>query len=438
MLVPLLALPLRDPLANLLLQRGLLVLAGLGAVVLLARHVLAGRDWPLAGALAAGGLLVLAPAPWLFEYLGDQPYGLSLALALAGLAVAGGAPDGRASAPRTISAVGLVVLAHWVNAATGVLLLALAAARAAVDLAEGEPRDRVRGRLLREGALLAAGLAAGQLFLRLYSPLTGRPLRLDLAPLPPSAWPDAWEALLANAWRGAGAAWGGGVIVAAVAGAALLAGRPLRAHLVPALLRAGALVAAAGAYALFVGSLRWVEENAFHWRYLAPSALLVHLAAASLLAEPFARLPRLARTAGVLALALVPAAALLAYGAPSLAGVRADLDRVAGRHTEDVLASGCQLVAGDYWSVWPGVFHATLVARERGAPVEVWGISHRSNPTVPRWSALPRESLRICRPRGEEAHAERWLRAFHLWPVRELERRETVDVLGVGASGSAR
>ncbi len=95
MLVPLLALPVRDPLWNLFLQRGLLVLAGLAAVLLLARHVLAGRDWPLAGALAAGGLLLAAPAPWLCEDLGDQPYGVSIALALAGLAVAEPGKDGR-------------------------------------------------------------------------------------------------------------------------------------------------------------------------------------------------------------------------------------------------------------------------------------------------------------------------------------------------------
>src|SRR5512138_3409683 len=78
MLVPLLALPVRDPFWNLLLQRGLLVLAGLASVLLLARHVLAGRDWPLAGALAAAGLLLAAPARWLFEFLGGQPCGLSL------------------------------------------------------------------------------------------------------------------------------------------------------------------------------------------------------------------------------------------------------------------------------------------------------------------------------------------------------------------------
>ncbi len=95
MLVPALALPVRDPLANLLLQRGLMVLAGLAAGVLLARHVLAGRDWRLAGALAAAGLVAFAPAEWRFQYLGSQPYGLSLALALAGLAVAEPGADGR-------------------------------------------------------------------------------------------------------------------------------------------------------------------------------------------------------------------------------------------------------------------------------------------------------------------------------------------------------
>src|SRR5512133_2587527 len=113
MLVPLLALPIRDPLWNLLVQRFLLALAGLGAVVLLARHVLAGRDWPLAGALAAAALLAAAPEAWLFEYLFDQPYGLSLALAVAGLAVA--EPRGTARRPRARLAVGLalVVAAHW-------------------------------------------------------------------------------------------------------------------------------------------------------------------------------------------------------------------------------------------------------------------------------------------------------------------------------------
>jgi hypothetical protein len=59
----------------------------------------------------------------------------------------------------------------------------------------------------------------------------------------------------------------------------------------------------------------------------------------------------------------------------------------------------------------------------------VYGLAFRSNPTVPRWAGTPRQALRICRVRGEEAEAERSLRGFHLWPVRVIERRGTVDVL---------
>ncbi len=428
MLVPLLALPFRNPLANLVVQRGLLVLAGLGAMVLLARHVLAGRDWPLAGMLAAGGLVAAAPAPWLFELLGSQPYGLALALALGGLAVAEPGADGRRTAPRLAGGLVLVVAAHWVNAATGVLLLALAFARAAADALDGDPVRALRARLGVDAALLAAGLFAGQAFLWLYPALTGYPLRLEMGPLPPSALPGAWSAFFGGAWREAGA-WRAVDAAAAAVGVALLSVRSQREHLRPALVRAAALVAAAIVYAAFAGSLRWVQANAFGWRYFGPSAMLVHLAAASLLAEPLARMARSARPAAAAAFLLVPAAALAAYGPPSLSSVRADLDRVAGLHTSDVLAARCDLVAGAYWSVWPAVFDASLALRERGEERRVWGITHRSNPTVPQWNALPRESLRICRPSGEKKDAERWLRAYHLWPVRLVETRRTVDVL---------
>jgi hypothetical protein len=75
------------------------------------------------------------------------------------------------------------------------------------------------------------------------------------------------------------------------------------------------------------------------------------------------------------------------------------------------------------------VFLATLATRERGLDRRYWGITHRYNPTLAQWKAQPPSALRICVPVGEGAAAERWLRAYHLWPVRELERRATVVVL---------
>jgi hypothetical protein len=446
MLAPLLALPVRDPLWNLLLQRGLLVLAGLSAVVLLARHVLGDRDWPLAGTLAAALLLPLAPAAWAFEYLGDQPYGLSLALALLGLALAepppmevrlaAGAPT-RPPRRRLLVGAGLllVLAAHWVNAATGVLLLALALARAVGEWFEGD-RAAALDRLRVDAALLGAGLAAGQAALLAWPALTGHPLRLPLGLLPPGEWPSAWRALAGGALREQGG-WLLALAVLAVAGVALLS-LP-RAHQARrgALLRAGVLLAAALGYAAFAGSLRWVAENHFHWRYLAPSALLVHLAAVSLLAEPLARAARLARPALAAALLALPLCALAVAGPPSLAGVRRDLDAVAGRWTEDVLAARCDLVAGDYWTVWPAVWHAALVSRERGLDRPIYGVAHRANPTAPAWLGRPAGDLRICRPHGEAAalESERWLRTYGRWPVRLLERRATLDVLVVEVAG---
>ncbi|HET9551497.1 MAG TPA: hypothetical protein VFP50_00880, partial [Anaeromyxobacteraceae bacterium] len=107
--------------------------------------------------------------------------------------------------------------------------------------------------------------------------------------------------------------------------------------------------------------------------------------------------------------------------------------------TDDLLEARCDLVAGDYWTVWPAVWHAALVARERGLPASPYGLAHRSNPTVPFWWGRPHQALRICRTRGPGSarEAARWLPAYGLWPVEVLERREEIVVLRVRPGGGA-
>lgn len=427
MLVPLLALPIRDPLWNLLLERGLLILAGLSVPVLVARHVLAGRDWVLAGLLSAAGLLAFWPARWSFDFLGSQPYALSLAVALAGLAV--GEPGGRWGGRwvRWGLGLGMLVAAHWVNAAAGLALLPLAAARAGVDWMEGEDRRRVRARLAVDAGLLLGGLAAGQLFLKL-KPQTGVYAGWSYSQLlPPAEWGRA-VASFARAIAWSSGRWPAVVALCALAGVALLLTRPLRPHLRGALLRAGALALAAVAYAAAIALLRWVGENAWHPRYFAPAAVLLQVAAVGLLAEALARLPAAARPAGVAALLLVPLAAVASWGAPSLDGVRRDLARVAGARTGAILAARCDLIAGDYWTVWPSTWHANAALAARGERRRVWGIAHRCTPTAPQWLALPRASLRACVAHGEEGMAEQWLRQCGFGEARLAERGGAVDV----------
>jgi hypothetical protein len=434
MLVPLLALPVRDPLLNLLLQRGLLVLSGLAAVLLLARYVFGaggGRAWLLTGLFGAAAIFLLPREPWLFEYLGDQPYGLSAALGLLGLlAVAAPGRRGRRGPGRVLLGLLLVLAAHWVNAAAGLFLGPLAVARAAADRLVGRPG--ARGRLRLELLLLAAGLALGQAIIWLWPRWSGQPLRLETGVFPPSAWPALFQRLLASAREGAGPLWVAALAAAGALGLAL----PWRraddeAAVSPrlaALLRAALLVLGALASAVPVAALRWVSANAFHPRYVALQLLVVHLSLLSLLAEPLWRSGRARLPALAAALVLVPVAAVAAFGLPSLAQVRADLDGRAGRWTEDVLAARCDLVTGDYWSVWPAVWHAGWVAAQRGVPAP-YGLCYRTTPTQRFWAARPPGELRICAVKGEDAEVERWLRAFRLWPVRTLEERLTVRVV---------
>lgn len=278
-----------------------------------------------------------------------------------------------------------------------------------------------------DGALLLAGLAAGAASSRLQPP-SGRYAGWSYSQLLPAAeWGHA-VAELARTVSWTAGRWPLLLAACAAAGLALLSLPELRPHRRAALLRAGALLAAALAYAAGIALLRWVGENAWHPRYFAPAAVLLQVAAVGLLAEPLARLPALARPAGLLALALLPVAAVAAWGAPSLAGVRQDLARVAGARTEAILEARCDLVAGDYWTVWPSVWHANAALADRGEGRRIWGIAHRCKPTAPQWQALPRERLRICVARGEERAAERWLERCGAGAARPLERVGPVEV----------
>ena len=431
MLVPLLALPFRNPLWNLLVERGLLVLSGLAGVVLLARYAFLGRLGWLLGLVGASALLWLLPAPWLFEFLGDQPYGLSLALGVGGLLVASSFEGGGRKG--WLAGLFLSLLSGWVNAGAVLFLLPLVLSRAAADRAEGGEGRLILRRLGKELGLVFAGVLAGQLGIFLYPFLTGFPLRLDLGASRLSVWPVSFLRLLANGLAAAGPRFAWVLCALALVGLALpWASRPCGTReegpKKRALLRAGLFLSAALFSAFATSTLRWVAENQFHFRYLALPLILAQLAVLSFLAEALMRSARLSGPGIWLALWLLPLSAMVFYGPPSLSRVRRDLDAVLGTYTEDVLAGKCDLVTGDYWSVWPAVWHASWVAYERGQKGP-YGLTHRSNPTAPFWKARPLSDLRVCRVRGAEVEAERWLKAFHLWPVRVLETRATVEVV---------
>jgi hypothetical protein len=222
------------------------------------------------------------------------------------------------------------------------------------------------------------------------------------------------------------------VLVGAVlAGLAFIAIPPARRGLratAPAVL--GGTVAAL-VYGGLVGTLGWVADNRFAWRYWLPSLLFLGVATAAWTVAPLAawRGPRRRAGAHVVALALVLLGATPhAGGLPSLAEVRRTLDRKLGERTADVLTAGATHVAGDYWRVWPTVFHANLVLHERRARRVVWGLSWRSRPAWKRWRRMPARDIRVAMAPGDE-DVPFFLELYRLAPAVIAEKHPTIWLL---------
>ena len=398
MLIPLVAMPFRHPLANMIAQGWMLCAAGLLAPFLVARWLdAAPLTWFTAGAFANVLLLLMARPEVQFDWLVGQPYSLSITLAAAGLLAA--ERDGPAG---TAASLALMLLAHWVNLTIFVLIVPLILLR--------------RPFVARALATTACGIAVGLALTRLS------PDRTPSAVIPLSEWPQAWVDL----WARASTAFphpGGvaAIIVLAAAGTALLVARSDgRRHV-----EAAAVALLVGLiYWLAAGTSRWVQLNLFYPRYIFSSVLMSGVAAGIV----FAALLR--NRSGLLA-ALTAAALLvvtaIGYGPPSPRGVRSTIDRRLGAITTDVVSSGATVIGGDYWVVWPAVFHANLTTYRRsdGSRHAFYGLTYRSEPTNRFWMNGSRDVL-IAAPAGDQS-IERWVNRIGL-TIAGVERRGALDL----------
>jgi hypothetical protein len=403
MLIPLLAMPIRHPLGNLVFQGWLSTIAALLAPYLAVRY-LAGddADWIGAGSLSNALLVVFAPLAVQFDWLATQAYALSIALAFGALVVLE-----RPGLVRSAIAAALLVLAHWVN--TGVFLIAIPAVLVA------------RRSTMRALLTVATGMAAGLVF----SGLSSAP-HTSSAAAAVSAWPHGWLQLLSNASSTIGhPVWLGLLIVAAVIVTATLAdARSL--HL--ALRAAGSAVIIAVGYALVVGSSRWVELNVYLPRYIYPSLFLLAVALSILLVSPFG-----GKRSSAPVIALL-GAVVIVYGLPSSSRVRHHIDESFGRLTPEILATGTRVIAGDYWTVWPSVFHANLALYRQRGTIGVYGLTYRSVETDRLWCHA--EDVLVAARSGDRAigvFADRIL-----LPLRFLEHKTMVDLFAAGPCGVSR
>jgi hypothetical protein len=359
MLVPLIARRFHNPLANMLVQGWLTTVAGLLVPFLTAWHLSGGRAWFATGALANTLFIVTFTEAFRFNWYVSQPYGLSISLAVAGLLMAS------RTGFVTIAAIGLMVLAHWVNITVAVIVvpLALAGGRAA----------------WRSLPAVAVGIAGGLLIRRFANapPFT----RIEV--LPVTEWPHAWLMLVHTTVARLAHPRMLALVVAlvAIAASAIWIKRLPREPLKPALI-AGCVACVHWSVS---GTSLHVLMNDYDARFVLPSVALLVMAIAVVLVGGFGfgDWSKYVTVAALVAMALT---SVMSYGVPSMKRLRTAIDARFGRMTPHVVAVGATVVVGDYWTVWPAVFHANLVLYEQSAPSRVFGLTYRSEATEALWS----------------------------------------------------
>jgi hypothetical protein len=357
MLVPLAATPIRHPLANLLAQGWMMTAAALLAPFVMARF-LTGRAgaWLAIGA-CTNTLFVLVATPAVqFDWLVAQPYGLSISLGFASLILAADAQG----PPASIAALVLLTLACWVNIGVGLMLVIAAVI--------------VGSRPVRLLALTAAGTALASLAARY-----GATAHTVASLAAPRQWFDGWRQLL-EGLPGVTASPDAVIGIAVGTGVAMawLWGR----NAFPSWRPAAAVGAMAVGTWLVVGMSLWVGMNRYVFRYMYPTLMIAGVGVSIVVAALFTKRTRALTGA---ALAAWVAVVVAGYGMPSLARVERDIDSRFGGKTAAVLHSGATVVAGDYWRVWPVVFHANLALSRTHAQTRIFGLAYRSEETDPLW-----------------------------------------------------
>jgi hypothetical protein len=456
-LLPLLAMPFPHPLTNLLVQTGLGIFLGLAGFFLLARYLYRDRSWPLVASASLCAFLLLTPAWYQFtHWVGYQPYAPGIALGLGALVALVGVERRAGRVARVAAALVLSLLAHWVFIGSCLILGPLVVThylfcrrRPASSPAETAvaPCGRVRAGLLallkrpaeREALTALAVLALGWGCMMVVMSLAPY-AETDLGAIPRRQWPDTFRRLFASLEADLQPNFWSWLVLAGVAGGALLLllWRRTRPRALPAAQVFMAAAVTALGYGLFIGTRAWIPVNGYAARYWFPAVFVLQFGLVGLLAAPLCGvLGR--RGLRALCWACAPVLLLVAcrlYGTPSADRVRYDIDCKFGVRSADIIATGTTHVWGDYWSVWPAVFHANMVLHESGSDRRVHGLTFRSWCLVEDWNRAPLGERRLARAIPLPAEAghpveDRALEQMLGCPLRQLrliEKRPFLDV----------
>jgi hypothetical protein len=455
MLVPLLATPLKHPLANLLAQSGIEMFLGLAGFFLLGYYALGRRLGMTVGAVSVLAFLLAVRLRQQFGYLiFVHQFATSLTLSLLGLLAL---DHWRRSAGwwQPPLAVLLIGLALWVNPSLAFALIPLVLARrfflenatageragaaASADLRKPATRSWLPGRkgLLRLivgypaadwVALLAtvAGLAISMAISKFYA-VDHEPYAI----LGPGEWLACARGVLLNMPDELHGNYLAAISLLGLLGLVPLAWRAGRRAFGRSAWMAAGLLGPAAAQFAFMTSLNHVHRSDYG-HYVFASVFLWQGACVAFFVSQWSVIVPDSEHARRLPYALLAMCFVLTparHGRCGIDVVRQAIDEKAGKFSAEALDAQCTHVIGDYWRVWPTVFHANMRLADGDSPRVVWGITQRARPTMARWTRVPAAETRIAAILGDEGNSRAFSIHFQLPPMMEESRGQLIRVL---------
>lgn len=408
MLWPYLLQWIHHPLWHLLAHQGCCIFAGLLSHLFLTGWIKPHGAWITSGLISCGLLFFLAPAHYRFDLLSSAQF-ITTPITLGALAwmIVHAFQRHQHRFYAHLLALFLLCLACWVNVALPFLLLPLTFMQQ--DFWQrGQQTDTVRTQFL---LLLVAGFFGWSLMLGVFDlAYTNQGLALQM-------WLYSYRMHLLHLYQELCVNQQGPYLLYAwLACIVIVLGGMKNAHFHRGLskiyLPVVSIVMTCLLYSFFVSTRLFAQWNQYAFRYMLPSALMIQIALVALVVLSW---KQDADTYKSIFMAFFFAffGALYAYGWPSIAGLRNDLDTKLGQYTENLLEADSTHFVGAYQTVWPTVFHVNWKRYEQGSRKRIWGLSNRCFPTRDLWYDRPRSQWRLAAAKGDR-EKKMWLEAMEL------------------------
>jgi hypothetical protein len=398
MLIPLLAIPFKSPIVNFAIQNILSFFLGMLAPLVIARYLYGRFEGYTIGLIALIFFVGLYPANSIQEYFGvAQPYGTALALCYTGMILLSTERHLGVIKQRIANTLGglLIVAAFWVTPSlifTAFPISVLIGMYQFEDLLSPEHTSFKQKFINRLSLYIKSKyffVSIVILLAFLVSLILSKTSQFGAVSkygfLPADQWLTCWNSFLMSFIQMDLPTTTIRILFTIASITALLfcifsKNAALRKVLI-------IIIVAVCCEFFTLGTIEWIKLNNFFGRYLLTSLflLLVGLSGSIFIGLTHNHFKKTSPWFPLVTASVLLMIVLVRFGSPSWQTMRASLKDNFGQNTQAVIDNQCTHFIGDYSAVWSTVFDVNRVLYEQNKPDTLWGITYRSENTIPLW-----------------------------------------------------